>query len=229
MTTKIMVGRKATGKDAIIVPDSCQMVGKTHAYVVLDDEKGTVSIENIDAKNGTYVNGRAIVKSPINKGDEVWLGTIGSLGYKLDVDALIDENRTDYSEEFNEVIKVYEEYYAECRRLEKNARNKTFMPRAIISFLFALISVVLVLVYKDDMSLRITVMTVGSAVISAVTLIPFGKNDDLKMKMTELQLEYQDRYCCPKCGAKFNLNTHWKIVQRNHCPNPKCNAKYNKQ
>ena len=192
MTTKIMVGRKATGKDAIIVPESCQMVGKTHAYVVVDNEGGTVSIENIDAKNGTYVNGRAIIKSPIEKGDEVWLGAIGPLGYKLDVDALIDGNRTDYSEEFKEVIKVYEEYYAECRRLEKNARNKTVMPRSIISLLFALVS--LAFIVNGDITTKITVMTIGSAVIAAVNLIPFGKNDDLKMKMTELQLKYQDRY-----------------------------------
>ena len=227
MTTKIMVGRKATGKDAIIVPESCQMVGKTHAYVVVDNEGGTVSIENIDAKNGPYVNGRAIIKSPIEKGDEVWLGAIGPLGYKLDVDALIDGNRTDYSEEFKEVIKVYEEYYAECRRLEKNARNKTVMPRSIISLLFALVS--LAFIVNGDITTKITVMTIGSAVIAAVNLIPFGKNDDLKMKMTELQLKYQDRYCCPKCETKFNLNTHWKVIQHNHCPNPKCNAKFSRE
>lgn len=228
MTTKIMVGRKATGKDAIIVPDSCGMVGKTHAYVILDDEDGTVSIENIDAKNGTYVNGRAIVKSPLERGDDVWLGTIGPLGYNLNVDALIDGNRTDYSEEFSEVIKAYEEYYAECKRIEKIARNKTVMPRAIVSLLFAIISLVIFFIYQD-ISLRITVTTIGSALIAAINIIPFGKNDDVRIKMAELQLEYQDRYCCPKCGTKFNLNTHWKIVQRNHCPNPKCNAKFSKQ
>ena len=223
-----MVGRKATGKDAIIVPDSCQMVGKTHAYVVVDNEDGTVSIENIDAKNGTYVNGRAIIKSPIEKGDEVWLGAIGPLGYKLDVDALIDGNRTDYSEEFDEVIKAYEEYYAKCRQIEKVARNKTLMPRAIASLVFSIILLILLIVYKD-ISLRITASSVGAAVLAAINVIPFGKNEDVRLKLSELQLEYQDRYSCPKCGAKFNLNIHWKIVQRNHCPNPKCNAKYSKQ
>lgn len=228
MITKIMVGREATGKDAIIVPDSCQMVGKTHAYVVVDNEDGTVSIENIDAKNGTYVNGRAIIKSPIEKGDEVWLGAIGPLGYKLDVDALIDGNRTDYSEEFDEVIKAYEEYYAKCRQIEKVARNKTLMPRAIASLVFSIILLILLIVYKD-ISLRITASSVGAAVLAAINVIPFGKNEDVRLKLSELQLEYQDRYSCPKCGAKFNLNTHWKIVQRNHCPNPKCNAKYIKQ
>lgn len=236
MTTSIMIGREATGKGAIKVPDNCKMVGRNHAKINLDTDNGTVTIEEIDAKNGTYVNGRRIARSrALNADDEVWLGEIGPLGYQLDVSRLVKGVRTDYSEEFEEVKKVYEEYYAECKRLEDSKRKKTVLPRTIVSLLFALVALVICVrpqllfpnaTDSEAMTARITVMTVGSAVIAALNLIPFGKKEDLREKMTDLQMQYQDRYRCPRCGAKFNLNTHWKIVQSNHCPNPKCNAKY---
>lgn len=226
MTTSKMIGREATGKGDVKVPENCKMVGRNHAKLNLDTDSGTVTIEEIDAKNGTYVNGRRIVKSrALSADDEVWLGEIGPLGYKLDVARYVKGVRTDYSEEFKDVIKAYEEYSAEVKRLEYAKRKKTVLPRTIISMLFAVASLVIIIFFKD-LSLRITVMTVGSAIIAAFNLIPFGKNDDVKEKQTDLQMKYQERYRCPKCEAKFNLNTHWKIVQSNHCPNPKCNAKY---
>ena len=221
-----MIGREATGRGAVKVPENCKMVGRNHAKINLDSDSGTVTIEEIDAKNGTFVNGRRIVKSrALSADDEVWLGEVGPLGYQLDVASYVKRVRSDYSAEFEDAIKAYEEYYAECKRLENAKRKKTVLPRTIISLLFAVASLVIILFFKD-LSLRITVMTVGSAIIAAFNMIQFGKFDNTKEKQTDLQMKYQERYCCPKCGAKFNLNTHWKIVQSNHCPNPKCKAKY---
>ena len=221
-----MIGREATGKGDVKVPENCKMVGRNHAKLNLDTDSGTVTIEEIDAKNGTYVNGRRIVKSrALSADDEVWLGEIGPLGYKLDVARYVKGVRSDYSAEFEDVIKAYEEYLAECKRMENAKRKKTLLPRTIVSILFAVVSLVVIILFGDA-TLKIMVMTIGSAIVAALNLIPFGKNDDSRAKMADLQLQYQDRYCCPKCGAKFNLNTHWKMVQSNHCPNPKCNAKY---
>jgi len=228
---EIKIGREEKGKGNITVPSECKMVGRHHAILWLDEEKGTLTIEEVDAKNGTYVNGRRIVKSGLLKvGDRVWLGSPGPLGFQVDVDSILNALKSDYSEEFQSVIEAYEEYYAEIKQLEEKKRKKTVMPRAVISFLFAFAALLICVLYKgeDAMNIRITVMTIGSALIAAFNLIPFGKNEDTKMQMTDINLRYQDRYCCPKCGAKFNLNNHWKIVRSNHCPNPKCNAKYTK-
>lgn len=229
---EVKIGREDKGKgNNITVPSNCKMVGRHHAILWIDEEKGTLTIEEVDAKNGTFVNGRRIAKSGLLKvGDRVWLGEVGPLGYQVDVDKILNALRTDYSEEFQSVIDAYEEYYDEIKQLEENKRKKTVMPRAVISFLFALAALLICLLYKgaDAMNIRITVMTVGSALIAALNLIPFGKNEDTKMQITDINLRYQDRYCCPKCGTKFNLSNHWKIVRANHCPNPKCNAKYTK-
>lgn len=231
MLKPIKIGREDKGKGDITVPPECKMVGRHHATLWVDDENGTLTIEEIDAKNGTFVNGRRIAKSgQLKTGDRVWLGEEGPLGYHVDVDSLLKMFRTDFSEEFQQVIDTYEEYYADVKKLENNKRKKTMMPRAIISFIFAIAALLICILYngEDAMSIRITVMTVGSAIIAGLNLIPFGKNEDMKIQMADLNLRYQSRYCCPKCGTKFNLNNHWKIVQNNHCPNPKCNAKYTK-
>ena len=225
MLRPIKIGREDKGKENITVPQECKMVGRHHATLWVDDENGTLTIEEIDAKNGTFVNGRRIAKSgQLKVGDRVWLGEEGPLGYQVDVDKLLTDIRTDYSEEFEKVIEAYDEYYAEIKQLEESKRKKTVMPRAIISFIFAVAALLICLFSKgpDAMSTRITVMTVGTAIVAALNLIPFGKSEDTRMQMTDISLRYQDRYCCPKCGAKFNLNSHWKIVQKNHCPKFKC-------
>lgn len=229
MLRPIKIGRDDKGKGDITVPQDCKMVGRHHATLWVDEENGTLTIEEIDAKNGTFVNGRRIAKSgQLKLGDRVWLGEEGPLGFQVDVDSLLKDLRTDFSKEFEKVIEAYDEYYAEIKQMEDKKRKKTMMPRAIISFLFALTALLICVLYKgeDAMSIRITVMTVGSTISAGLLLIPFGKNEDTKMQMTEISLKYQDRYCCPKCGTKFNLNNHWKLVQNNHCPNSKCNAKY---
>lgn len=229
---EVRIGREDKGKGNITVSPDRKMVGRHHAILWIDEENGKVNIEEVDAKNGTFVNGRRIAKSGcLKETDQVWLGEVGPLGYQLDIKTIIGGLRTDYSEEFKKVIDTYEEYYAEIKQLEENKRKKTVMPRAIISFIFAFAALLICLLYKgeDAMSIRITVMTVGSAIIAGLNIIPFGRNDDTKMQMTDINLRYQDRYCCPKCGTKFNLGNHWKIVRSNHCPNPKCNAKYVKQ
>ena len=55
-------------------------------------------------------------------------------------------------------------------------------------------------------------------------------NDLLAEKITELQIKYQSRYACPKCGMKFPFTTHWKKLEADgKCPNPKCNAEFIKK
>ena len=84
------------------------------------------------------------------------------------------------------------------------------------------------------MTLRIVSMSVGSVLSGVVGILTMGKssstNEKMNEEIAELQIKYQPRYCCPKCGMKYPFTTHWKKLEADgKCPNPKCNAVFAKK
>ena len=240
MEIEIKIGREESGTNAITVPNTCKKAGRHHAKIIWND--GIVTIEDNESVNGTFVNGKRIAKTKINENDTVWLG--GSNGgedcYQLDLKRIFascrkaEENqRTDYSKEFQQLVKVYQDYQAEESELRKMATKKSQMPRLIASFIPTLIGLILMIVLKD-MTVRIFAISVGGVMTGLINMFTVNKgnvvNDNVKEQMTELQIKYEPLYRCPKCGTKIPLTTHWKKLEAaGTCPNPKCNAKFVKE
>jgi hypothetical protein len=241
MEIEIKIGREVEGNGALLVPPTCKKVGRRHATLYWKD--GTVTIEDNESANGTFVNGKRIAKAKIGENDVVWLGgTNGAECYQVDLKKVFTscreaekKARTDYSKEFEKLKQAYLDYQAEVTELKKKSSMETQLPMKILTFIPALIGLVLFFVLKGEYKeWRLLPTMIGSVVSGLISIFTFGKSassgEKLNESMMDLQIKYQPRYCCPKCGMKYPFTTHWKKLEADgKCPNPKCNAEFVKK
>lgn len=243
MEVEIKIGREETGPNTITVPSICKRASRHHAKLLWKD--GIVIIEDNESFNGTFVNGKRIAKTKVGENDMVWLGgTVGAECYQVDMKKVFASCReaekkakTDYSVEFAHLKQAYIEYQAEVAELKKKTTHETQLPRLLASLIPAVIGLIVFFVFMDDpekMNLRIGIMLSGTAISGVVGILTMGKsssaNEKMSEEITELQIKYQPRYCCPKCGMKYPFTTHWKKLEADgKCPNPKCNAEFVKK
>ena len=236
MEIEIKIGREVEGNNILLVPSSYKKVSRFHALLYW--KNGVVTIEDNESANGTFVNGKRIAKTKVGEYDTVWLGGIGREDcYQLDMEKVFascreaeNKARTDYSTEFVQLKQAYIDYQEEVSDLKKQATKSSQMPRLLASLVPAVIGLIILLVSKD-MTLRIVSMSVGSVLSGVVGILTMGKsssaNDKMNEEITELQIKYQPRYCCPKCGMKDPFTTHWKKLEaEGKCPNPRCDAQF---
>lgn len=67
--SEIVIGRGGE-LDIVLVED---MVSRKHAKITIAD--GKIAIQDLGSTNGTFVNGERVVKSPLEEGDRVLIGT----------------------------------------------------------------------------------------------------------------------------------------------------------
>ena len=239
MDIEFKIGREVEGQYVITIPQKYKRVSRKHASIIWHN--GTATIEDNESSNGTFVNGRRVAKTKIQEGDIVWLGGQGVEGsYQLDLKKIFEacrnaENaqRTDYSKEFEDIKQAYIDYQQDVSSLKAEMTKQSQMPRLLATLIPAIIGLIILLV-SEDMTLRILSMSIGSVLSGVVGILTLGKNsttnDQIAEEITELQIKYQSRYCCPKCGMKYPFTTHWKKLEADgKCPNPKCNAEFVKK
>ena len=228
MEIQIKIGREESGPKTITVPPTCKKAGRHHAKLLWKD--GTMTIEDNESANGTFVNGKRIAKTKVSENDAVWLGgTSGEECFQLDMKKVFascreaeKKSRTDYSKEFEDIKKAYIEYKAEETKI-KNTQN---VKMRVVNFIPMAVGGVFALIPLGFMR----VIGLGVGVIITLLLLSKENKHDINEEITELQIKYQPRYSCPKCGTKFPLTTHWKKLEaEGKCPNPKCDAKFVKE
>lgn len=241
MDIEIKIGREVEGKSILLVPSEYKKVSRRHATLLWHD--GTVTLEDNESSNGTFINGKRIAKSKINENDTVTLG--GRKGepetYLIDLKKIFNScreaeksARTDYSKEFADIKQAYIDYQREVSTLKKGAAMKSQMPLRVISFVPTLIGAIIAILPGADANARIVAISVGGAITGLINILMTGKNtsanDQINEQITELQIKFQPRYSCPKCGMKYPFTTHWKKLEADgKCPNPKCNATFIKK
>lgn len=232
----VKIGRDlANGtKTDINVSKEYKKVSHLHAVItwhgVKKGREGVVTIEDKDTPNGTFVNGRRYARKKILENDTICLGGDTEEDYQLDLKKLFDdfrkmemEQRTDFSEEFEELKKVNIEWLNEVKKITK---IQGWRQRFVMYAIPTVVSMVL--------GYFVTTSTVYHIVFAALgfvigMLIDFLDKRDMSEKRMDLKLKYQARYRCPKCGCQFNLETmHWKQLEADGCLNPKCGAKFKK-
>lgn len=234
-----LIGREVEGNHNVNVPADRSRVSRVHAKLLWQNGEKVV-LEDLDTPNGTYVNGRRIRKKVIQEGDEVWLGEPEkNSSFRLQLKPVFEscrkvelQQRTDFSEEFEDIKQAYLEYQTEVIKLKKKATQSSQMPKLLASSVPVVIGVVIWLISKD-MTLRTLSVSIGTVLSGVVGFFTLGKSSSTNEKMTEeiteLQIRFQPRYRCPKCGRQFPFTLHWRKLETDGCPYPNCDAVFVKQ
>jgi len=234
---EVKIGRNVDGKHDVLVPDQFKKVSRVHAKLEL--KNGSFILHDMESANGTYVNGQRIFKKEINtENDTVLLGdTDETNAYKLDLEKISkmmsDEersSRTDFSEEFLNLVKVYNDYNNELNAFRRKEQLKSQIPKIGISVGIALLLLVikhLGFIPDDYKDMIYPLMLIVMGIAGVFTLM--SSSPDIREKQIEIELKYQNNYCCPKCKKIFNLNIHWKkLLNQKYCPH-NCGAQFLKQ
>lgn len=227
---EIKIGREETGPNDIKVPDNFKKVSRHHGK--LDYDNGMLTYIDNDSSNGSFVNGEQVASTRIKKGDDVRLGGL-SYGdcYVLDVNDVFEKikeienaNRTDFSVEFANMKKAYIAYQDEVVKLRQEINKKTQLPRLIATLVPAAVGLILMPFVGGEA--RIVVISIGSVVSALMGIFTLGKNNDITEELTDIQLKYQPRYKCPKCGKNIPMTIHWKKLEADGCCPFGCGARF---
>lgn len=228
MEIQIKIGREVEGNSILLVPPTHKKVSRRHATLFWKD--GLVTIEDNESANGTFVNGKRIAKTKVGENDMVWLGgTSGTECYQVNMKNVFascrkaeEDARTDYSKEFEDIKQAYIEYKAEETKI-KNTQN---VKMRVVNFIPMVVGGAFALIPLGFMR----IIGLGVGVIITLLLLSKENKHDINEEITKLQIKYQSRYCCPKCGMKYPFTIHWmKLENEGKCPNSKCNAKFVKE
>ena len=220
------IGRDAEGELTLKVPDAYESVSRYHADFYQKNGEFTLVDQS---SNGTYVNGLRIKKVNVTEDDFVQLGSVNS-GYVLDIKDLIgklknetENRRTNFSTEFKELKKIYDDYDSQKNKLIKNSKINGMLPRIILSVV--MIAAIYFFPIPADLKYPL-IMGVG---IVGMAVSVMSKSDQaMKKKLEKLVIEYNRKYVCPKCKNKLNIQSksYNMLLEDGKCPYNNCDAIY---
>ena len=181
------------------------VVGRKHLLVkyISDNE---LIIEDMETNNGTFVNQIRIKRKTVTSKDKILLGS-----YELNNSYLfseiikkVNESRTDFTREFFELKKVYEDYEKKVNEI----KNKSQVFPLIIRAFVTLCAMAAAFFIFSDPQIRYPVMT-GAGIIGGFVSVMFNKDSKLKDRIDTLTAELEMVYKCPKC-SKSLISRRWK-------------------
>lgn len=218
-----MIIKVGSGNSNDIIFDD-KSISRAHAEVEVRS-KDVLLLKDLDSKNGIVVNGRRIRKKKIVAVDKVELGkfTVDSQDLFQQIFKLYDAERTDFTEEYVEVLQHYKVYEKLKNRLTKNP----IMPTAI-RLGIGLIVIFLLLAFPNVIpndSVRIGLIMSAGLLSGAATLF-LSRSDAKKEKLDKLRLQFEDVLICPKCKQKLINQGYTYLMGKGKCINDKCDAIY---
>lgn len=196
-------------------------VSKFHADIIMYDQNNFEIIDK-SSSNGSYVNNRKIIRSSFQEDDDLRLGDY-NLNVQLFVSklrVLYNKNKTDFTEEFKELMIVFEEFQTK----KNNLLKRPLKPLIIRIGLGLAVIPIIFLVDLDPNHRYAIIIAVGLLTTLGSYLAPSSVKKS--EAFAKIKLEYEDKLVCPRpdCGnqmLKENL-TYWK--GKKNCP--KCSAIY---
>ena len=222
---EIIVGRKGQQK----VPITDMAVSREHCKLTANPD-GTFTLENLSG-NGTFVDGKSIIRTIVTADTLITLGANYSIRVKdlLPVSSLntqsatTDRKEEDYQRKFQRLKGVYERYMEDKITLQKEANLKNFyrsLPSAIMTILFA------VSLFGEEASLLSQVRPwIGIAMIFFIGLTTFqvyNGQKELPAKMEALNKQFMIDYVCPKCGNFLGFVPFETLQNKKQCSFCKC-------
>lgn len=203
----------------IVIKDST--VSRLHANLEIRTDK-SIWIEDLNSKNGIYVNNRRIKKSAIDKKDQIILGgkLLESDSFFEKIEKIVDHRKIDFTDEYALIIDKMEEYHNRKSKIT----NPSKWPK-IIRIGISLVLIIIIYFTPGEQSTKMILMM--SAGMIPVLMSLFSHNRSKKQESLDLlRLEYEDDLKCPKCKSKLIQFTPVYMRSKGRCVNDKCSAEF---
>ena len=241
----VVIGRNTSWSDPKVrfyhVDSPKEFVSGIHCKITQLDENKFQIIEFHNGNdgeptvNGTYVNGLAITKSNVNSDSRINLGGEVDLDIKkifgiIPVVNKVKINSDDFTIEFLSLEQVYNEFI--------NRQNKIELKHATISNIWkaftAGIPAIGFIIY-ETLPGHHTIDTGISGVASALSTLTLGSmstafssQTQKKEQMSEVVIDLENLYHCPKCKKNFKLedpkHSYKNLKKRGKCVYEGCKA-----
>ena len=224
---EIIVGRKGQQRAAI----TDLSVSREHCKLTSNAD-GTYLLENLSA-NGTYVDGRSVVRSVVTADTVIQLGAT----FKIIVKDLlpvaqqktnpavsqtppVDPRQKEYELKFCQLKNVYDKYTADKIALQKEAGKNNFF-RMLPMTLLSLVGLGAVAIPGlGEIAPVISVLGLGLLVYSLVK--SYSVSTENPEKMEALNKQFMIDYVCPKCGNFLGYVPYETLANKKSCSFCKC-------
>ena len=193
---------------------------------------GTYLLENLSA-NGTYVDGRSVVRSVVTADTVIQLGAT----FKIIVKDLlpvaqqktnpavsqtppVDPRQKENELKFRQLKNVYDKYTADKIALQKEAGKNNFF-RMLPMTLLSLVGLGAVAIPGlGEIAPVISVLGLGLLVYSLVK--SYSVSTENPEKMEALNKQFMIDYVCPKCGNFLGYVPYETLANKKSCSFCKC-------
>lgn len=223
---EIIVGRK--GQQHTPITDLT--VSREHCKLTSNAD-GTYTLENLSA-NGTFVNGKSIIRTVVDKDAIIQLGASFTISVKellpqsqqhrlpQSDQSTIDPNQMEYEAKFRKLKAVYDKYSADKIAIQKEAGMNNFyrmLPMTLLSLVGLGASAIPAL---GNVAPVIAVVGIGLLVYSLVK--SYNGSKDNPEKMEALNKQFMIDYVCPKCGNFLGYVPFEALANKSVCSFCKC-------
>lgn len=225
---EIIIGREegarrlhciADGREFNIGNAGCipQSVSRKHCKIVVNNE--SITIENLQPQNITYVDGNQIFSKAITETSKVQLGA-----EKVSIPLQLVLKMACPPKEFSLIPlkSVWEEYEKRRLEIQVEAAKKANQQRiqGIISMMGMAFGLLPVPIF-----FRIACV-VAALSLSIYFFVQGTRNSPVQLQLHDLDDEYRDKYKCPnpECGKPFGYISFYSIEYNKQCS--ACGCKY---
>ncbi len=227
----IIVGRK--GQQHAIITDLS--VSREHCKLTSNAD-GTYTLENLSA-NGTFVDGRSIVRSVVTPDSIIQLGTtfkisvkelIPEISKQVESDEVLKEShpplrQQEYQARFLRLKQVYDKYTADKIALQKEAGMNNFYRMLPMTLLSIVGMGAVAIPGLGNFAPLIGIFGFALLIYSLVKSYNSNKNNPEKMEA--LNKHFMIEYVCPNCGNFLGFVPFETLENKSVCSFCKCKWK----
>jgi len=209
--SELIIGRQVEKND-FQVDEQYTKVGRKHARVFRKSDG--MYIEDLDSKNGTFVNGKSIKRKKITASDKVMLGGLDH--YPLNVQKLsklLPMTETEFQTAFQKLQDVYNNYQKDKVRIQSKSQSEMMLKRSLPMAIPGL----LMLFLQGNPTIRIVggLFAAGAVAIGSLWASKsIGKIPEL---LNNLREQFLHDYVCPNCAHDFGERPWENIRKQGRC------------
>lgn len=224
---EIIVGRK--GQQHIAITDLS--VSREHCKLTSNPD-GTYTLENLSA-NGTFVDGRSILRSVVTLDTVIQLGVTFRISVKELLPVVnkqtksaepqkhtVDPHQQEYEAKFRRLKDVYDKYSTDKIAIQKEAGMNNFyriLPMTLLSLVGLGATAIPAL---GNIAPVLGILGIGLLIFSLVK--SYNGSKDNPERMEALNKQFMIDYVCPKCGNFLGFVPYEALVNKSSCSFCKC-------